>query len=89
MRQDVLIAEGLLAPYEDSERDERVLDMALARIRQLSAHEIGIRWACPQLCGERGGPRLRDGLPRTARSPRRRRAHRSLGRLRAGLWGLG
>ena len=42
VRQDVLLAEGLLAPYAESDAsDERVLAMALARIRQLSAHEIG------------------------------------------------
>ena len=42
VRQDVLLAEGLLSPYAEGEaRDARVLDMALARIRQLSAHEIG------------------------------------------------
>ncbi len=43
VRQDVLLAEGLLSPYAagDGESDERVLDMALARIRQLSAHEVG------------------------------------------------
>lgn len=42
VRQDFLIAEGLLGPYQDgSETDPRMLEMALARIRQLSAHEIG------------------------------------------------
>jgi hypothetical protein len=42
VRQDFLIAEGLLGPYGDgSETDPRMLEMALARIRQLSAHEIG------------------------------------------------
>ena len=43
VRQDYLIAEGLLAPYGDGETGERdaALDMALARIRQLSAHEVG------------------------------------------------
>jgi hypothetical protein len=45
VRQDYLIAEALLAPYETG--DETVADvpelteMALARIRQLSAHEVG------------------------------------------------
>ena len=42
VRQDYLLAEGLLAPYttgtESSPEAER---MALARIRQLSAHEVG------------------------------------------------
>ena len=42
VRQDFLIAEGLLGPYENgAEIDSRMLEMALARIRQLSAHEIG------------------------------------------------
>ena len=41
VRQDYLIAEGLLAPYDDEEKPDVMLDMALARIRQLSAHEVG------------------------------------------------
>jgi hypothetical protein len=42
VRQDYLIAEGLLAPYEEgAEVDNKMLEMALARIRQLSAHEVG------------------------------------------------
>ncbi|MCH2449163.1 MAG: zinc-dependent metalloprotease [Gracilimonas sp.] len=42
VRQDFLIAEGLLAPYADeSEENSMMQEMALARIRQLSAHEIG------------------------------------------------
>lgn len=42
VRQDYLIAEGLLAPYEEGvEPGDEMLEMALARIRQLSAHEIG------------------------------------------------
>jgi len=42
VRQDYLIAEGLLAPYADGIPDEdAMLDISLARIRQLSAHEIG------------------------------------------------
>jgi hypothetical protein len=42
VRQDYLIAEGLLAPYEEgAEPDPQMLEMALDRIRQLSAHEIG------------------------------------------------
>ncbi len=41
-RQDYLIAEGLLQPYSDGKPvDKRMEEMALARIRQLSAHEIG------------------------------------------------
>ena len=41
VRQDYLIAEGLLGPYVGDEVPDAMLDMALARIRQLSAHEIG------------------------------------------------
>ncbi len=42
VRQDYLIAEGLLAPYgEGSEENTVMKEMALARIRQLSAHEVG------------------------------------------------
>ncbi|MCC5915115.1 MAG: zinc-dependent metalloprotease [Balneolaceae bacterium] len=42
VRQDYMIAEGLLAPYEEGvDPDPVMLEMALDRIRQLSAHEIG------------------------------------------------
>ncbi len=41
-REDYLIAEGLLQPYEDGKPiSKKMEEMALARIRQLSAHEIG------------------------------------------------
>ncbi|SFQ64962.1 zinc-dependent metalloprotease [Hymenobacter arizonensis] len=41
-RQDFLIAEGLLQPYEDGKPvSDQMEQLALARIRQLSAHEIG------------------------------------------------
>ena len=41
-RQDYLIAEGLLQPYVDGKPvSEQMQQLALARIRQLSAHEIG------------------------------------------------
>ena len=41
-RQDYLIAEGLLQPYEDGKPvPKKMEELALARIRQLSAHEIG------------------------------------------------
>lgn len=41
-RQDYLIAEGLLQPYTDGKPVSKVMEeMALSRIRQLSAHEIG------------------------------------------------
>ncbi len=47
VRQDYLLAEGLLAPYQGMQADgfsaeeDPMLEMALARIRQLSAHEVG------------------------------------------------
>lgn len=42
VRQDFLIAQGLIKAYENgTEPDPRMLEMALARLRQLSAHEIG------------------------------------------------
>jgi hypothetical protein len=42
VRQDYLLAEGLLAPYETGRPVSREMEeMALARLRQLSAHEIG------------------------------------------------
>ena len=41
VRQDYLIVEGLLAPYEDESVPDTMLEVALARIRQLSAHEVG------------------------------------------------
>ena len=42
VRQDFLIAQGLLNPYEKGTTpDPALLKMALARLRQLSAHEVG------------------------------------------------
>ena len=41
VRQDYLIAEGLLAPYGGADVPPEMLEMSLARIRQLSAHEVG------------------------------------------------
>jgi len=41
-RQDFLIAEGLLAPYDKTNTaSPKLLEMVLARLRQLSAHEVG------------------------------------------------
>ena len=41
-RQDFLIAEGLLAPYDRTKTaSPKLLEMVLARLRQLSAHEVG------------------------------------------------
>ena len=42
IRQDVLIAQALKAPYANNDIDDQfAMEMALARIRQLSAHEVG------------------------------------------------
>ncbi len=42
VRQDFMIAQGLIAAYENGEEpDPRLEEMALARLRQLSAHEVG------------------------------------------------
>jgi len=42
VRQDYLIAQGLMPRFSgDGENDQALLDLALARIRQLSAHEVG------------------------------------------------
>lgn len=42
VQQDFMIAEGLLSPYEDGKpANPAMREMALARLRQLSAHEVG------------------------------------------------
>jgi hypothetical protein len=42
VRQDYLIAQGLLAPFENGTLvDDKMLKMSLARLRQLAAHEVG------------------------------------------------
>ncbi len=42
VRQDYLIATGLLSPFKNgADKDDRMLPMALQRLKQLSAHEIG------------------------------------------------
>jgi hypothetical protein len=42
IRQDYMIAEGLLAPYKTgTEAPRDLMDWGLARIRQLAAHEVG------------------------------------------------
>jgi hypothetical protein len=41
-RQDLLIAEGLLAPYDKTNTaSPKLMEMVLARLRQLAAHEVG------------------------------------------------
>ena len=42
VRQDFMIAQGLVPAYENGDQaDPRLLELALARLRQLSAHEVG------------------------------------------------
>ena len=42
VRQDYLIAQGLLAPFETGiPADDKMLKMALERLKQLAAHEVG------------------------------------------------
>ncbi len=42
VRQDFLIAEGLLAPYEEGKPVSKEMEaMAISRLRQLAAHEVG------------------------------------------------
>ena len=42
VRQDFLIAQGLLHPYEEGKAPSpKMIEMALARLRQLAAHEVG------------------------------------------------
>ncbi|MEM7433259.1 MAG: zinc-dependent metalloprotease [Pseudomonadota bacterium] len=41
VRQDYLIIEGLMAPYSGDDIPDTMLEVSLARIRQLSAHEVG------------------------------------------------
>ena len=42
VRQDFMIAQGILSPYDTVEEDHSPMkEMALARLRQLSAHEVG------------------------------------------------
>jgi hypothetical protein len=45
VRQDYLIAQGLLAPFENGtplgNGDDKMLKMALERLKQLAAHEVG------------------------------------------------
>ncbi len=41
VRQDYLIAQGLDAAFKSGKSDEPLIEMALARLRQLSAHEVG------------------------------------------------
>ena len=42
VRQDFMIAQGIISPYgESDDNHQAMMDIALARLRQLSAHEVG------------------------------------------------
>lgn len=41
VRQDYLIAQGIVSSFNDNFEDPRLMELALARLRQLSAHEVG------------------------------------------------
>ncbi|MDH5433806.1 MAG: zinc-dependent metalloprotease [Gammaproteobacteria bacterium] len=41
VRQDYLIAQAMMSPFALTDQDEKLTEFALARIRQLSAHEVG------------------------------------------------
>ena len=41
VRQDYLIAEGLLRPYSNNNSKDLMEEMSIKRLRQLSAHEVG------------------------------------------------
>lgn len=41
VRQDYLIAQGLDAVFKDGNNDQPLVELALARLRQLAAHEVG------------------------------------------------
>ncbi len=41
VRQDYMIAQGIISNFDETSDDPRILAMALDRLRQLSAHEIG------------------------------------------------
>jgi hypothetical protein len=41
VRQDYMIAQGILSSYNEESDDPRMLELSLARLRQLSAHEVG------------------------------------------------
>lgn len=40
-RHDYLIAQAMTAPFSQNEDDQALVELALARIRQLAAHEVG------------------------------------------------
>ena len=90
-RQDYMIFEGLLSPYATGNEKPSILyETALARIRQLSAHEVGHTLGLgPQLLRQQQGLDLGDGLPASARGAQGRRHDRHLEGLRGAHRRLG
>jgi len=64
VRQDYMIAEGLLAGYEQGKApNPAMMQMAISRLRQLSAHEVGHTLGLSHnYVSRRGQPRLCHGL---------------------------
>ena len=71
-RQDYLIFEGLLAPYKQGRpTDPRLMQMVLARMRQLAAHEVGHTLGLMHNYRlQHRKSRLSDGLSRAPHLPR-------------------
>jgi hypothetical protein len=91
VRQDYLIAGGLLAPYEDGKAlppgQDRAQQMALARLRQLAAHEVGHTLGL--LFGQHSESLVGNGLSATAGEAGRGRRAGCFGRLRNGYRRVG
>lgn len=41
VRQDYLLAQGLIGDFDHNTDNTKIMDMSLARMRQLAAHEVG------------------------------------------------